>query len=171
MIGSPYNFSIEKWLKRKDVIRNSIYSELSYSRNIQATVELLGKDNVGVFVYEDMINDPQQYYTNICNFIGIDVAEGLELIQDAHLHKRITQGQLAFLQELDNCTIWKRWLLIIKGQKYRRRLFRTNGGDGVPANVSLPSKWEKEIADVTRVGNRWLVDNYDLSLEKYGYPL
>jgi len=57
------------------------------------------------------------------------------------------------------------------GQKYRRYILMANAGDGIPAKVSLPPQWEKEISDVTRAGNRWIVENYHLPLSKYDYPL
>ena len=150
--------------------RNSLNEVLSYSRNIQAAVNLLGKENVGVFVFEELINDPDRYYGAICDFIGIDVAIGLRLTRQKHLHKRITQGQVEYLQRLSNSN-WKKLIMKVKGPRSRQRLFGANDGDSVPAKVSLPSQWEQKISDASRAGNRWIAENYPLPLEKYNYPL
>ena len=168
MGDQPY-IDIDEWLKRKIAKRKSLDNLFTYSRNIQTAVDLLGKENVGVFVFEELVDNPDQYYTAICNFIGIDVAQGLELTKQKHLHQRITQGQLEYLQRLSKSLSWGKLLLKIMGQKYRRRIFKENAGDDVQAKVSLPPQWEKEISDVTRVGNRWIVENYHLPLGKYDY--
>ena len=54
---------------------------------------------------------------------------------------------------------------------FRRRIFKANAGEGVSAKVTLPPHWEKEISDMTRAGNRWIVENCHLPLSKYDYPL
>ena len=166
----PY-IDIDEWLKRKIAKRKSLDNLFTYSRNIQAAVDLLGRENVGVFVFEELVDNPDQYYAAICNFIGIDVTQGLELTQQKHLQQRITQGQLEYLQRLSKSLSWEKILLKIKGEKYRLRLFMANAGDSVQAKVPLPPQWEKEISDVTRAGNRWIIENYHLPLGKYDYPL
>jgi hypothetical protein len=165
----PY-IDIDEWLKRKISKNLTLEEVFPYSRNIQAAVNLLGKENVGVFVFEELINDPDRYYGTICDFIGIDVTQGLKLTRQRHLHKRTTQGQVEYLQRLSNST-WYKLILKFKGSQSRRRLIDANAGDGVHAKVSLPSQWERRISDATRAGNRWIAMNYHLYLEKYDYPL
>lgn len=165
----PY-IDIDEWLKRKISKNLTLEEVFPYSRNIQVAVNLLGKENVGVFVFEELINDPDRYYGTICDFIGIDVTKGLKLTRQRHLHKRTTQGQVEYLQRLSNST-WYKLILKFKGSQSRRRLIDANAGDGVHAKVSLPSQWERRISDATRAGNRWIAMNYHLYLEKYDYPL
>ena len=170
MGDQPY-IDIDEWLKRKIAKRKSLDNLFTYSQNIQAAVNLLGKENVGVFVFEELVENPDQYYAAICNFIGIDITQGLELVRQKHLNQRITQAQLEYLQRLSKSLSWEKILLKIKGEKYRLRLFMANAGDSVQAKVPLPPQWEKEISDVTRAGNRWIIENYHLPLGKYDYPL
>ena len=93
MGGQPY-IDIDEWLKRKIAKRKSLDNLFTYSRNIQTAVNLLGKENVGIFVFGELADNPDQYYSAICNFIGIDVTQGLELVRQKHLNQRITQAQL-----------------------------------------------------------------------------
>ncbi len=165
----PYIY-IDEWLKRRLGKNQTLEDVFPYSRNIQTAVNLLGKENVGIFVFEELINDPAKYYRAICDFIGIDIVQGLDLTRQKHLNKRITQGHVEYLQQLNNST-WNKWIIKIMGRQYRIRLFDANAGDGVPAKVSLPSQWEQRISDATRAGNRWITENYHLPLEKYNYPL
>ena len=170
-MGGRYDIDIDEWLKRKIAKRKSSDKLSSYSWHIQAAVNLLGKENVGVFVFEELLDNPDQYYAAICNFIGIDVTQGLELVRQKHLHQRITQGQVEYLQRLNKSPSWEKKLLKIMGRQYRRLIFKANAGDRGQAKVSLPPQWEKEISDVTRAGNRWITENYHLPLSKYNYPL
>lgn len=166
---APY-IDLDEWLTRMVQTAGSLDAVFSYYRNIQVAVDLLGQENVGVFVFEELIEDPERYFGAVCAFMGIDVAKGLELTRQQHLHPRITQDQLEFLQRVNSST-WARLMLKFKGVRARRRLLKANAGDGAPARVSLPQHWEPKIADATRSGNRWLVENYHLSLERFNYPL
>jgi hypothetical protein len=166
----PY-IDIDEWLKRKISTNKSLDDLLSYSKVIQKAVDLLGKENVGVFVFEDMISDPEKYYGGICDFIGIDKAQGLELTRQRHLNQRITQNQIEYLMRLNDSSIWHQVYLKMCGRHFRRRQLEAKTGDGIRARVSLSPKWEKEISNLTRAGNRWLAENYLLGLSEYGYPL
>ena len=53
----PY-IDIDEWLKRKTSKNLTLEEAFPYNWNIQAAVNLLGKENVGVFVFEELINDP-----------------------------------------------------------------------------------------------------------------
>jgi hypothetical protein len=165
----PY-IDFDEWLKMKISTNLTLEDVFPYSRNVKVAANLLGKENVGVFVFEELIKDPERYYSALCDFIGIDVAQGLELARHKHLHKRTTQDQVEYLQQLNNST-WTKLISKIMGRRYRECLFDANAGNGVLAKVSLPSRWERRISDATRVGNRWIAENYNLSLEKYKYPL
>ncbi len=110
--------------------------------------------------------DKQEHTT----FIGIDVAQGLKLTHQKHLQKRITQGQIQYLQGLNKST-WNKLMLKVMGSRFRKHVFDTKAVDGIPARVSLSLQWEQKISDTTRAGNRWIADNYNLPLEKYNYPL
>ncbi len=165
----PY-IDIDEWLKRTISKNLTLEEVFSYSQKIQVAGNLLGKENVGVFLFEELINDPGRHYSAICDFIGIDVAQGLELTRQRHMNKRITQGQVEYLQQLNNSTLYK-LILKFKGPKSRKRFLDANASDGIPANVSLSTQWKQRISDATLIGNRWIDENYNLSLQKYDYPL
>jgi hypothetical protein len=166
----PY-LEIDEWLRRKAKKMHSLEQALSYSQHIQIGAELLGRNNVGVFLFEEMLEDPEKYYRNICEFMGIDVNKGLELTREKHLNRSLSRGQIAFLQQLNESSIREKIVLRLKGSDFRRKLLQSNSGDGVAAKITLPDHLVGEISDVTRAGNQWLVDTYNLPLSQYGYPL
>ena len=62
-----------------------------------------------------------------------------------------------------------------KPRQERKRLWdqqiTIHGDDMMLAQAIMPRHVEQEIIAATREGNRWLIDNLSLPLEKYGYPL
>jgi hypothetical protein len=169
-MGNSSYVDIEKWLEHKYAKRRSPEEVLSYSLNIQTACNLLGRKNVGIFVFKQLVADPEQYYHGICEFIGLDGLHGLALTREKHLHRRITQGQVEYLQELNRST-GNRLFLRARSRKSRERLFDAKAVDGVPATATVPPQWEKQICDATRVGHRWIAENYSIPLEQYEYPL
>lgn len=130
---------------------------------------MLGKENVGIFVFEELKKDPKQYYTRICDFIGVDPEEGYALTQENHLHPRITQGQIDFLRNI-NDSVRQRMKYIAKGETYRRREFRQHASDE-PAQVTISDEWQQRIITATTPSHQWLAEHYQLPLAEYGYPI
>jgi hypothetical protein len=165
---SPY-IDVEEWFARR-VRSQGAQDVLNYANNIQVSINMLGADNVGVFLFEDLMSDPQAYYQAISRFIGIDPEKALPLTRDKHLHKRISQKQMDWMKESQN-SLWKGLILRTKSAKARKALFGQHVDDGPPAKVVLSRELKQTIENLTRDGNRWLVENCDLPLRKYDYPL
>jgi hypothetical protein len=71
-MGSSAFLSIDVWFEQRSGKSSLQCDVLNYTQNIKATIELLGKENVGVFLFEDLMNDPESYYRSISDFIGIE---------------------------------------------------------------------------------------------------
>jgi len=173
-MGSVLYLEIEDWFKKRAQLSQGIHNFLGYSQNIQSAISHLGEDNVGVFLFEELKANPEEYYHGICRFMGIDENEGLQLSCQKHLNKRMSQQQVDFLKAL-NASWWRRMLVRRKSQKERKHLWERASslyeGEARPVQVSMLGRLEQEIIAATREGNRWLVENLALPLEKYGYPL
>lgn len=167
-MGESSYIDFDTWLKKMVLYRNSLDEIFSYRANIEAAINLLGRDNVGVFAFENLNSDSPQYYRDILGFIGIDISEGLELTANSHLHRRMTQTQYSKLQGLDRPSIWRK--LLLKKGKYRRFVFKSGANDSAPVDFALPSYWEKRISDLTRLDNQWIAETYGLPLGEFGYP-
>ena len=170
---APFD-EIEEWFKKRVKHRQGIHNLFCYSQNIQASIDLLGGENVGVFLFEELVENPEQYYRNICEFMGIDPEEGIKLSRKKHLNKRISQNQIDFLKTL-NASWWRRMTIKHKPLKVRRHMMKQitdrHIGTLTPARVFLPAELEQEITTTSQKGHQWLVEYLDLPLQKYGYPL
>jgi len=65
-------------------------------------VNLLGQENVGVFLFEELLADPDSYYRSICEFIGIETAEGVRLSRQQHFNRSLTQKQFNRIREFND---------------------------------------------------------------------
>jgi hypothetical protein len=165
-----YYVDLDQWLSQ--CRRNGYLSILlNTSELIRGSCEILGRQNVGVFLYEDLCRNPLEFHAAMADFIGVDcqpvmTPDGAQ----GRMNRRITEGQVQYLRELQR-SIWRRLGLIRAGKRQRRLLFRAAGDDGNPAKAVLPAPWEQELIAATRDGHRWLAETFNLPLEDYGYPL
>lgn len=169
VFGTHWFMEIDQWIaKWRDTGR--LNRLLSYAERIRISAELLGEENVLVLLYEDLCQDQERFVRTICQFLGVDEAEGLGHVQQGHLHTRISQDQIEFLRRVERSYIW-RWWLNRKSPKAQRQILDAHAGAGTPARIELPAPCVGIVADATREGNRWLMERYRLDLERYQYPL
>ncbi|MCJ8329121.1 MAG: sulfotransferase domain-containing protein [Lentisphaeria bacterium] len=161
------NIDIETWYKMRLAEKNS--SLLNYSDCIRKSIEQLGRENVGVFLFEELKENPKAYYQSICKFMGIDSDIGASLTQDEHFNIRLSEMQVTYMHEIHS-SFFKRGLNALLSRKSRRKGFSARAG-GSSAKAVLPDHLIKEVSNASREGHRWLVEKLDLPLEKYGYPL
>jgi len=169
-MGPSASLSIDEWFARKLRKGAALSSSLNYPQNIQVSVELLGKENVGVFLFEDLQADSEAYYQAISGFLGIDEEETLALTKQKHFNPRLSQGQLDLIWKLDSSVLTRRMLSRLT-PRWRHFLLRKISKSTGPAKVERSPELHEQIVNSTRDGHRWLVENFDLPLEKYGYPL
>jgi len=170
IMGRSVFLEFEEWYDRFLAKRRSVSHLYCYSETIRAARSLLGKENVGVFLFEELIENPSGYYRSICTFMGIDAEEGLMLVHKKHFYKRISQQQVEWLRKM-NSSFWKKMALLSMNSRLRSRLFQAHEDESAPAKVSMPSEIALQIAEVAKPGHHWLAEHLALPLDRYGYPL
>lgn len=167
----PLYLDLEQWLS-KEQSSGQLPVWLGASDLIRSSLEIVGKENVGVFLFEEFREDPQQSIRSVCDFLGIDPKQAIDMLdnEETHLNARMTQGQVEYLQSLQKSP-WKRLSLIWKSPRDCRRIYRQQGGDQQLAKPQLSDQWKGRISDSTREGHRWLSETFGLNMEQHGYPL
>ncbi len=170
--GRPLFYTtIAAWLE--DNLQGSIMPHLEYAETIRTYVDLFGRENVSVLLFENLQNDPAGFIANLCQTIGIDPDAGVRLTAGRGDNARWTRAQLDRLQRLD-ASFAKSLVFLMSGRKTRRRMLDLDDA-GIPrvpgeqASAPMPPEWRKRIFEITADGNRWLVDTYDLPVARYGY--
>ncbi|MCJ8329119.1 MAG: sulfotransferase domain-containing protein [Lentisphaeria bacterium] len=156
---------IETWFSK----RMSNEKLFTYVDFIQSSIEQLGRENVGIFLFEELKEDPNAYYKSICEFMGIDSEIGVSLTQNKHVNPRMSEEQLTYMHSIQS-SFFKRSLNSFRSVKSRKNALRAKKS-GPPAKVILTDHIIQKVSDASREGHRWLVENLNLPLERYGYPL
>ncbi len=161
----------EEWLEM--VFENpdrSYAGNIKYFNTINYYTRVWGKENICVLLFEEFIHNKEEYTRQLSGFLGIDAGESLRLLADRHENPRVLQSQvdLELTRSKFGPTGKKSYISTALKQWYDfRNLFKKNQG----ARVDLPAPWQERLRDFYGESNRELVKNFNLPLEKYGYPI
>jgi len=164
----PY-IDIEQWLHRA-AEGEYLTNMMSYGSSIQEAVRILGVDQVGVFLFEELRKDPARFYSKIFSFLSIDPVSGMSLTQNEHLHPRTTQGGVDFLKRL-NHSHFQSWFLRHATKEYRKAIWAKKSEGSPAVQVRLPPAWVGRVVAGTCQGHRWMAETFGLALAEHGYPM
>lgn len=156
---------------------NGILSNYKYDKLIKRYEDCFGKENIGVFVYEEMIADPYSYYSKICSFMNLDLSRDVFEKSQIHLHDRVRSGAVAFTKFIRFYERFRRsyvpWLKPSKFLRFYnfRKLEAFFGRRGKKFSPMVEGEWVQTFHDLFADGNRELVFSRGLDLGKFGYPL
>ncbi|MEM1111190.1 MAG: sulfotransferase domain-containing protein [Pseudomonadota bacterium] len=168
----PY-MTIDEWLQR--FIDNHIeHGAFTYVENIRAAAATLGYRNVKVMMFEALQTDSASYYHSIADFLGVDGREFQGLALTAHENRRLRAPQLELIERFDRSAELRKSWANMDTRARRQALRNAVDYDSEPYDelrIRIGAEWEARIAESTIAGNRWLSDQFNLDLAKYGYPL
>jgi hypothetical protein len=172
LVASPHErvrtpMSFKRWLRLSmRAPWKNLPSVLHYYDVIHFYASLFGRENVGVFLFEEFVRDPESYVRKLSAFLGIDTEKAIALVAGKRENQRFTKFEAAYLrlarvlglQRFD----WSRetapWWI-----RQLRDCFGKN-------EVYIRPAWADSIAELYAEGNRRLEEEFDLPLEEYGYP-
>ncbi len=139
-----------------------------YYAMAKAYADVYGRDNVEVFLLEDLISDVASFASRLCGFIGVDAEEGAKLLQDQRWNARTSQRMHAYSKFRKDWGPDIRLSQFVPGPLRTALLsFLTSGRK---AKVELPAHWVSEMQAYYSDDNRRLAAEWQLPLEKYQYP-
>jgi hypothetical protein len=155
----------DRWLAaNSDWISTYRFNEVA-----DAWAAVVGEDNVGVFLFEEMARDAKSFATRLSDFMGVDAAVAAALLSAQHKNARKSERtqtyvklRSAFLPRVSLGTLLppalrKAWHNYLEG--------------GAPSRERLPADWLASIQDGFRSDNRRLANRFRLPLEQYNYPM
>lgn len=170
--GRPY-LSFDEWIARKTGNR-PIRDWLAHVENIKSAISLLGRERVGVFLFEQLRSEPSEYYAAIASFLGIDKDETLRLSAESHYNKRLLKTEVDYAEKV-NASFLSRHRWRNQNKKERKMAMQkhvqSSGEDRTPAKANLSEFWRDQVVDGTRKDYHWLSRELGLDLAQYHYPL
>ena len=171
--------TFNEWLESEETRLGSLKKVFEYREYVETAIDVLGADNVGVFLYEVFDTDPERYLQGVADFLGIDGKEVVDLADGERHHTRLFDSQVKQM-ETRNSTFIGRLLWRFSSVEKNKKAIGFADQDGViqttvaadkPASVDLSPETIQRLSDAVSADNRWLVDNLHLELAEYGYPL
>jgi hypothetical protein len=167
---------IERWIEKNwERVGHAPRAHLEYAEAAEIFADVFGAESVGVFLFEQLVEDQPAYIDAICRFAGIDPREGVAHTLHRQENQRWTQVQIDRLRKIHGSLV-RSTLFRLAGKPSRRRMLGLSRkgrplSDAPPARVPIPEDWQQRIMDKTREGNRRLMERWSLPLDRYGYPL
>lgn len=158
-------------MKLKDPSR-SILDDVDYDGTIACYERVFGRDNIGIFPYEQLRADPPGFIEALAGFLSVDAAEFGRLLRTAHLNPAEAQRRIDLTRITANYlprALVERGAALLPARVHR--LLSSYLDSGPRAQVELPSATRKWIEAHCRDGNRRLDERYGGVLTRYGYTL
>ncbi|TGD73503.1 hypothetical protein E4634_10760 [Mangrovimicrobium sediminis] len=168
---SAFYCEIDDWVERD--AHGDIDDHLDYARTIRCYTEAFGVDNVCVTTFEQLLEDPEAFWGEICQFMGVDTAQALELVAENEDNTRWSEIQLQRLQAIKRSPV--KSLVYRFAQRSQRKQMLDLTRKGTPktaaakARPGISPRLQREICERTREGNLWLQETFGLDLENKGY--
>ena len=169
-LGRRLYFDVNEWLEASLEVEVGVFNLLDYARTIQVYCRVLGRSNVEVFLFEELTRDLEATMQQVCDYLGVTPATGLDLARERPVNPRWTEQQVLRLKEISSSR-WRSGIFRAIGMRGRDRML-TVQGSGSPARLDWSgSGWIEKIEKRTARGNRWLAEMFELPLARYKYPL
>lgn len=140
-----------------------------FSEIAEAWTRVVGEDNVGVFIFEELAADSAAFARRLCSFMSIDADIGVQLLANQHQNIRksariqaYARLRAAFFPDVSFGKALPSPL---------RRGWRNYLDGGRRAKVALPATWLSRINDYYSADNRKLAKRFGLPLQSYDYPM
>ena len=169
-VGREISITFDQWMEVhfRHLLGNSV-TMANYYEWISAYAEIFGRQNVGIFLYEDLVADSRSFVKQITDFMGLNSSASVPLAEGRS--ERGRSSGLSYLAArhpaVDAANQTAR--AVLPGGLYDgiKNIMRRGGR----AEPDLDVKWQTELNDYVRTGNQRLVEEYGLDLKKYGYAL
>lgn len=173
--------SFDKFLDiylNKENQRHTFYQTLDYYHVISIYQELFGKENVAILVYEELQQEPELFYTKLCNFLEIDSDKYSEIAIQKCENKRSTDENYKRTRDVslfDKLSQIKyKYFPFIKlklseniKDKLKNIVWTNN--EQVSKTIFLTNEQKNEILERYEISNKRLSEMFDLNLKQYGY--
>jgi hypothetical protein len=148
----------------------SYIGHVDYYKTIAYYSELFGKKNVCVLLFEEFVQNQEEFIRKLTDFLGIDFTEALKAVENKHENQGIGLAQLDIERAMARLYPLIRIPALRKFIKFSLRQLYTHRKKS-SAQLIFSAQWNDVLSDFYKTGNRNLMNYYNLPLEEYNYPL
>lgn len=150
---------------------------LDYNSVVKTYQSIFGTENVIVLVFEELENNPIEFYSKLCKHLGINAKKYRDLAISKHENKRSTSEKYKRTRKttllLKLRTIRDKYFPNLKFNLSEKQKNILNSiiliNDKVNKSIILTSDQKNHILTNYKNSNKALSQEMDLGLERYGY--
>lgn len=166
-IGRPV--SIERWVDiafQDPLVKYA--NSLNYYETVRCYSALFGKENVGVFLFEEMVDDLPLYAQRISEFIGIDSAQTALCLGGKHENSTVSHRYNTY-RKLVRRGFPKVEKLSFLPKRIQRAIVHYLE-QGPKKKHAMSSEMTSLVCRYFSESNQKLQQEFDVNLSKYNYP-
>ncbi len=167
--SSGKHLKIKKWIQycfNLEYSHNSLLKSFDFYANIKYYEQLFGKENIGVFLFEDFVQNKIAFAQKLAEFMAIEKDAAMEILKNAYENKTISKRYKKYrilCRRLGFNTVKK----ILPESNYNQFIkFLKKGKAG---KTQIPETDKKRITDYFSSSNKELDKEYLLHLKEYNY--
>ncbi|TCK19075.1 hypothetical protein DFR30_2369 [Thiogranum longum] len=155
--------SFDRWLKLKLKARHrSILDDLNFYPIIDFYAGLFGRENIRIFLFEELREDSGRFASDMSSFLDVDTAQFEKLLKMDRQNPTISQDYIEF---------WHRWGPWLPYRLAQKLALRMDNSKGRPAKIDIGEQSRALVRTLCAEGNRQLEETYNLPLRKFGYTM
>jgi len=165
-IGKPVN--INQFVTILNESNDLIYLEsLKYSKIIDHYSKLFGKENVGVFLFENLKKNPKEFISNIATFIGISQSTAINTMPKSKENRGVSKKFNQF-RKFQRRNQWINKIAKQIPQKLKQ-IFLSWIKKGDKQKIEYDDQTRNFILEYYRRDNYYISKEYHLDLNEYNY--
>jgi hypothetical protein len=164
--------SFDDWMNYCMAFTNYSYLDsFFYHRILNLYENFFGRDKIKILMYEDFLNNKEKFISDISDILRINKSNALSLLEGKRERKRYTQREYQY-HKFRSSFFWGRSISRIFpfGEKLKKSWENFLAG-GKPIDGFMTECWREKITKLYKTDNTKLAEVYNLSLDKYGYPV
>lgn len=157
--------SFEDWLDANFKYREKgVIDDLKYYETIKLYQGIFGKNNIKIFLFEELVENLDCFVNKISDFLGINSEEAKKCLEG---EKKNSQYSQRFLRVLK---IKNKFLPFFKTPSFMKKPIKKFLHKGGVKKIKFPFNWRGEIRDFYKTSNKKLKQEFGLDIDKYNYP-
>jgi hypothetical protein len=142
---------------------------LDFHTLINSYASVFGRENVGVFLFEQLQNDPRDFARAIARFVGVDAAQASDLITGERHNERVSQRYLMYSKFRKKLGLYVPIGALLPARVKDR--FNAFMRSGERAKFRLADDLVAKLENDYRSSNSRLAEDWNLPLRDFNYPL
>ncbi|MBM3516710.1 MAG: sulfotransferase domain-containing protein [Alphaproteobacteria bacterium] len=162
--------SFQAWLEASwhDQVHGYLHF-LEYHKLVRLYRDLFGAEHVHVLLFEELKADQDAFARRVCRAIAVDPEEGARLLHGQHIHPGRSAREIAY-NMLRRRLLPGARLRAIAPPPLRAAFLRVLRG-GPKYRIEIPPALVGPLRARYRAGNRVLLEDFGVPVDRYGYAL